>query len=230
MATFNGARFLRPQLDSILTQLQSNDELVVSDDGSDDGTLDLLAEYRDARLRVFRNSFRNVTRNFEFALNQAQGTNIFLSDQDDEWMANKVATMCAQLEGCDLVVSDCEIMDADGRTLAASYFALNRSRPGVLANLWRNGYLGCCMAFRREVVRRALPLPSRVPHDIWIGLIAELFGKTEFIDQRLVRFRRHEANASYAARESGRSIYQKVSSRIRAAAHLALRAIGPPAA
>jgi glycosyltransferase involved in cell wall biosynthesis len=228
MAAFNGARFLRPQLDSILAQLRPDDELVISDDGSDDGTLDLIASYREPRLRVFFNSFRNVARNFEFALTRARGANIFLSDQDDEWIPGKVATMCARLESCDLVVSDCEVIDAEGRTLAPSYFALNGSRPGVFANLWRNGYLGCCMAFRRELMRRALPLPDRVPHDIWIGLIADLFGKAEFIDKPLVRFRRHEANASYAARESGRTVYQKVSSRIRIAAHLALRAIGSP--
>ena len=223
MATLNGVRFLRAQIESILQQLAPTDELIVSDDGSSDGTLELLAEYRDSRVRVYRNSFRDVASNFHFALRQAGGNTVFLSDQDDEWHPRKLEVLHACLEQCDLAVSDCEVIDADGRTLAPSYFELNRSRPGIVPNLWRNGYLGCCMAFRRDVLGWALPIPPRVPHDLWIGLVTELGGTTRFLEDKLVRFRRHEHSASYAAGRSRRTLFEKMETRVRAAAFLMAR-------
>ena len=223
MATLNGVRFLRPQIESVLRQLGPTDELIVSDDGSSDGTLELLGEYRDSRVRVYRNHFRDVASNFEFVLGQARGHTVFLSDQDDEWHPRKLEVLQSYLEHCDLAVSDCEVIDADGRTLAPSYFELNRSRPGIVSNLWRNGYLGCCMAFRTEVLGWALPFPPRVPHDLWIGLVAELGGTTQFVSDKLVRFRRHEHSTSSAAHQSRRTLFEKIETRVRAIAFLISR-------
>jgi hypothetical protein len=110
--------------------------------------------------------------------------------------------------------------------VARSYFELNRSRPGIVANLWRNSYLGCCMAFRTHVIGWAQPFPPRVPHDLWLGLVAELRGTTHFLGDRLVRFRRHGGSASYAAGRSRRSLLEKVETRVRAALSLASRRVG----
>jgi glycosyltransferase involved in cell wall biosynthesis len=223
MATLNGARFLRPQIESILVQLGPSDELIVSDDGSSDGTLEVLGAYRDSRLRVYQNHFRDVASNFAFAIGQARGRTVFLSDQDDEWHPRKLEILQATLERFDLVVSDCEVIGADGRSLAPSYFELNRSRPGIVANLWRNSYLGCCMAFQMHVIGWAQPFPPRVPHDLWLGLVAELRGTTRFLGDKLVRFRRHEHSASYAAGESRRTLLEKIGTRVRAATFLMSR-------
>src|SRR5690348_15623759 len=93
MAVHNGARFLRPQVDSILSQLRQSDELVVVDDASTDASPAILESVRDARLRLLRNAENlGVLRSFEKALRRASGEIIFLSDHDDIWLPGKLAT------------------------------------------------------------------------------------------------------------------------------------------
>jgi len=96
MAVYNGASFLRPQLESILEQLRADDELVVVDDASQDETAAILARTDDARLRLHRNE-RNlgVLATFEKALRLARGEIVFLSDHDDLWLAGKVEKILA---------------------------------------------------------------------------------------------------------------------------------------
>jgi hypothetical protein len=99
--------------------------------------------------------------------------------------------------------------------LHESYFALNRSCPGVLRNIVRNGFLGCCMAFRRELLKRALPLPSGVAHDWWLGLAASVLGEASFMPEKLVQYRRHGTAASFAASPSRRPLSVKLRDRLR---------------
>jgi glycosyltransferase involved in cell wall biosynthesis len=223
MATFNGSRFLARQLDTIVCQLEPDDELIISDDGSSDGTPRIIDAYKGPNTRVFFNRFHNAASNFGFAMSQARKPLVFLSDQDDEWLPGKVSRLCASLVTAELVVSDCEVIDEAGRTVHASYFELARSGPGLLKNLAHNTYLGCCMAFRSELLHAALPIPPGVSHDLWLGLVAEAFGRTCFVPGPTSRFRRHGGTASFAAGSSGRSLAEKLSERLRAAVWLASR-------
>ncbi len=96
MATYNGVDYLREQIDSILNGMDENDELVVADDGSDDGTLDILKEYasRDARVRLLPDcSHKGVIGNFNYGIHEANGDIVLLADQDDIWFPNKVGTL-----------------------------------------------------------------------------------------------------------------------------------------
>src|SRR5687767_8891539 len=97
MATFNGARFVEAQVESILRELRPDDELVVSDDGSSDATLDKVRRFSDARVRILAAGRLGVAPNFEHALRHARGDCIFLSDQDDVWLPGKVELMCKAL-------------------------------------------------------------------------------------------------------------------------------------
>jgi glycosyltransferase involved in cell wall biosynthesis len=198
MATYNGKRFVEQQISSILTQLAPDDELIVSDDGSTDTTRSLVTAFDDARIRLVPNpNPGNIVRNFEHALIHARGKYIFLSDQDDIWVENKLSVQSRLLEDFDLVVSDCRLVDENDVTLADSFFSLHSSGPGFIKNLYRNSFLGCCMAFRRSILEKALPFPPSIAmHDIWIGLIAELCGTTHFCPEKLVRYRRHNTAAS----------------------------------
>ncbi len=95
IATYNGEKYIRPQIESIIVQLDPGDEIVISDDGSTDDTLNIIASFADDRIKVFdhsrdkkqkvKYSFEHVTRNFENALRHAKGDLIFLSDHDDFW-------------------------------------------------------------------------------------------------------------------------------------------------
>jgi glycosyltransferase involved in cell wall biosynthesis len=114
MASFNGARHLLSQIDSILPQLGRGDELIVSDDGSTNGSLEILVGLRDARVRVLRGPSRGAAENFASALAQARNHVVFLADQDDVWEKDKLARQSAYLERYLLVVSDRVITDESG--------------------------------------------------------------------------------------------------------------------
>jgi glycosyltransferase involved in cell wall biosynthesis len=201
MATCNGDRYLREQMDSILVQLGPEDELVVSDDASTDDTLVILGSYNDERLRVLSGDYRDPVQNFANALRQARGEILVLSDQDDRWLPGRLELVRQYLAGQTgrpaLIMMDGEIVDADGEAVGLSVFTRNRAGKGLLKNIYDNTYTGCCLAFSRPLLDIALPFPRHVPmHDMWLGLLAELFGRVEFVPVRTLRYRRHGANVS----------------------------------
>lgn len=204
LATFNGSAYVAEQLRSVLAQLGPDDEVVVGDDGSTDDTLAIIARLNDARIQLLAGGGRlGVVRNFERTLMASRGEVIFLCDQDDVWLPDKVERCLAALAVFPLVVTDCAVVDADLNPLSPSFFRLRNSRPGVLHNLWRNSYLGCCMAFRRELLVDALPFPAGIPmHDMWLGLLAEFRGGTAFLPEQSLLYRRHGANVSDTAGRS----------------------------
>jgi glycosyltransferase involved in cell wall biosynthesis len=202
MAVYNGAAFLKPQIESILVQLRAQDELIVVDDGSRDDSLAVLETMRDPRLHVHSNQ-RNlgVLPTFERALSQAGADIVFLSDQDDIWLPGKVAKVLdvfASNPRVTMVATDAVIIDEQGRTLNQSFFSVRgRFSTGFVRNFIKNKYLGCTLSFRRMMLQRFLPIPQDVPmHDIWFGLLNEIYGKTYFIDEPLIAYRRHRRNAS----------------------------------
>lgn len=198
LAAYNGEKHIGAQMASILASPRVT-ELLVSDDGSTDGTREVVAAVTDPRVKLLAGPKKGVIRNFEFLLGQAAGTYIFLSDQDDVWLERKVDAMLPALAEADLVVSDCAVVDEQLKVVTPSFFAARGSGPGLVKNFLRNSFLGCCMAFRREVLDYVLPFPARVPmHDWWIGLMASRKGRVRFLDEVLVLYRRHGANATYA--------------------------------
>lgn len=212
MATFNGAAFVVPQLQSILSQLGDGDEVIISDDGSVDGTLERVAALADPRVRVISgHASLGVVGNFDRALGQARGDYIFLSDQDDVWLPGKVNRCVEMLQTQLMVVTDCAVVDEYLVTIMPSFFRYRRSGSGFWKNLWKNSYLGCCMAFRREVLLDAIPIPRNVAmHDIWLGMIAELKGEVVFLPESLSLYRRHSGNASFTSEKSRYSWLQRL--------------------
>lgn len=202
MATYNGRAFIEAQLDSILPQLTEQDELVVSDNSSTDGTWELLESYqkKDQRIQLFKNERPGVIGNFEYAISKGQNDLIFLSDQDDVWQPNKVSVMKKYFQthpDITVIVSDLIIVDNDFQTLIPSYQALRHTKPGFWHNLLRSSYIGAGMAFRRELKDLILPIPSDVPmHDMWIGLLADHTKGVMFIPEQLVYYRRHGLNTT----------------------------------
>lgn len=203
MTSYNGEKYITGQLDTILPQLGEEDELIVSDDGSSDGTPEILVRYAEKYpiLRVVRGPGKGVIKNFEYAIGLARGDLIVLSDQDDLWESNKISRLCetfaAHGDRCLLVLHDAEITDASGFGTGKTLFEFRSSKPGLLHCLWKNPYVGCCMAFRRELVPEILPFPDGIEmHDWWIALNAECGSRTVLIPDRLIRYRRHDGNVS----------------------------------
>jgi len=224
MATYNGDRFIRRQLETILPQLGPGDELIISDDSSTDKTIEIIESFCDPRIRLFRNqTFYSSAYNFENALRGARGEIIFLSDQDDEWVEGWVGRALKELKEVSLVICDAEMVNANGSLRHGSEGLIyhGRRRPGVLQNLYRNGYIGCCCAFRREVLDVALPFPPKLPHhDWWLGLMADMFYSTRFIEDKLIRHRMHDRNDSFTGRKSTRPLGEKLVRRYHLAAAL----------
>jgi hypothetical protein len=127
-----------------------------------------------------------------------------------------VEVMLTALEKVDLCVCDCELIDSNGEILYPSFFQLNHSKKGFIKNLIKNSYLGCCMVFKQEVLKYVLPFPSDIAmHDIWIGLCVELLGKSLFLKDRLVKYRRHGNNVSTTGEKSNFGIIYKVQYRLK---------------
>lgn len=202
IATYNGENYLEEQLASILPQMTASDELIISDDGSKDGTVTIINRYaaQDERIKFFKGPGKGVIANFEFAINQSQGDFIFLADQDDVWLPEKVQTTLsffASHPKIDLVISDLVIVDEQLQVIEPSYFEYRKVTLGFLHNIVKNKYIGAGMAFRGSLKSRILPIPAKVPmHDMWIGLIAAYKNKSALIPQTLTLYRRHNNNAS----------------------------------
>jgi glycosyltransferase involved in cell wall biosynthesis len=202
MATYNGEKWIDIQVESVLAQLNAEDELVVVDDVSSDATLDRMRTFKDSRIRLFVNEHNlGVDKTFERALSLARGDYLFLCDQDDIWYSGKVCRiMRAFDENSDvtLVLSEADIIDSIGKATGDSYYGKRGTFiPGVVANLVKSKFLGCSMAIRSEMRSYFLPLPEKVPgHDMWIGLINEVYGKSLFVAEPLIGYRRHGNNTS----------------------------------
>lgn len=214
VASYNGEEHIIRQLDSILDQLGPSDEVIVSDDSSTDATALLISQLGDSRIIFVTNtSTKGPVGNFQNALTRATGDFIFLSDQDDIWLSGKVAEMTSLLHEFDLVLSDCKIVDKNLSVIQPSFFKYRSSKAGLLRNMYKNSFMGCCMAFRRNVLSYALPIPQKVHmHDWWIGLLAEVKGKVYFYDKPLILYVRHGNNASPTG-EGEYNLYQKLYNR-----------------
>lgn len=195
MAVYNGEKYLKEQLDSIINQLDTNDELIISIDPSTDHSKAIAISYAniDDRIVIIDGFSRGVISNFENVLHHAKGKYIFLSDQDDIWNSKKINTCMSYLqkENTLSVIHDCTLIDSLGSVIAPSYF--NGKFPCyIFPNIVKNRFVGCCMAFKRELLAYAMPFPKNIPmHDQWLGIIALKFGCVEFIDEQLIYYRRH---------------------------------------
>ena len=217
IATYNGERYIRQQIESIVCQLNVDDEIIVSDDGSTDGTLDIVKGIGDKRIKIIEGPGRkSPILNFECALKASKGDFIFLSDQDDVWKPDKVEICMKWLKTYHCVVSDAEVTDNRLKPLYPSLYAIMQVRQGHIYNtIWKNGYTGCCMAFRRNVLEASLPFPKNIPmHDIWIGNVAAYKYNVIFIPDRLIHFRRHENTISCNGKGSKFTIWQQMKFRL----------------
>lgn len=211
IATFNGSLYIKEQLESILCQLNDSDEIIISDDNSTDRTIAIIREIADKRIKVFSNDGeRGCAKNFENAIKKSTGDVIFLADQDDIWDPRKVALCLEALKRYDFVVSDCSIVNEGLTEINDSYYNFRKCKKGLFANLVRFSYLGCCMAFRESIKDRILPFPENqklFTHDNWIFLISALFYKVGYLDEKLIKYRRHLTNASGGGEKTTNSIY-----------------------
>lgn len=203
MATYNGDKYIKEQIESIVKQLEVNDELIISDDGSKDNTIKiinkLIKEY--PQIKLIDGPKKGVKQNFANAISNCNGKYIFLSDQDDIWLDGKVEKVINEFEkdsNIFCVTHNCDVVNGDmSETIINSFFEHRKSKPGVLTNIYKNRYLGCCMAFRNDMKKHILPIPNNIEmHDQWIGVLCDKYGKSLFLNEKLIHYRRHGGNVS----------------------------------
>lgn len=219
MASYNGVFFLPEQINSILSQMEAYDELIVVDDASSDGTLEYLSSLNDPRIKIFQN-LHNIghVQSFSRALGLASGQYIFMADQDDVWVQNRLKDMKKSLSrGVALVSSNSLFIDRDGCQIEPLHPNLRESDS---VRYWLNitriflgkaYYYGCAMGMKKDFVSLVIPIPSYVEsHDLWIAMAANLIGSNQHLEKNTLLRRIHGSNSSVVRR----SLLAKIRSRL----------------
>lgn len=208
MATYNGEKYLKEQIESILNQTYENIKLIISDDCSQDGTRDILKEYEnnDRVKLIFQEKNLGYIKNFEFLLSQVQEEYYMLSDQDDIWKPEKIEKSIKTLKTreADLVFGDLEVVDENLNTIYPSfnnYMKLTKKIESfefeVELNYLYNCITGCTVLSRRKFIKDIIPIPNKskyVAHDHWMGLIISTKGKLVYMPEKLIKYRQHGDN------------------------------------
>ncbi|GAA4367724.1 glycosyltransferase family 2 protein [Agromyces bauzanensis] len=217
LGTHNGARYLGEQLRSILTQSHPIAEIVLSDDASSDGTVELAERLVDGHrpsdattpdLVVLRNpAALGVTANFEQVLQAASGDLIVLCDQDDVWHTDRIARAVAEFTarpGLDLVAAEARLVDEGGASIGRSLFEtlgvdvrlrLRLESDAAFDELLRRNVLtGATMMVSRSLVERAVPFPASWVHDEWLAMVASVGGGIAVVSDPLIDYRQHGGN------------------------------------
>lgn len=200
LAAYKGEKYIEEQIRSILPQLAHGDEIIVSDDRPGGMTEKIVKKIaaEDSRVIWVEGKSKGVVSNFVNAIRYCKGDKIFLCDQDDVWLPDKVKrVMEAFDEGYDLVLHNAYVTDGELNITEYSFFEKRGSKKGVLRNIFKNSYMGCCMAFDRKLLKKIMPMPRSIPmHDQWIGILGEIYGKVIFLDMPLIYYRVHGGNVT----------------------------------
>jgi glycosyltransferase involved in cell wall biosynthesis len=198
MAVYNGEKYIDLQMRSILHQLKDNDEVIVVNDKSKDRSLEIIHSFNDPRIHVITNSSnQGVVKTFEIAISMASGEIIFLSDQDDIWMPDKVDRIKKVFEGSSevtLIASNFSMIDSDGNTINESALDIkDLSSIGFIQTIIKNNHPGCTIAVKRDALLKYMPFPSDIAmHDIWILLMNSIYGENLYMEKPLISYRRHD--------------------------------------
>ena len=207
LATYNGEKYLKCQLDSILNQTHKNIRILINDDCSTDGTKGILEEYekKDKRIIVNYNE-KNLgyIKNFENLLKRVENKFFMLSDQDDFWMENKVEISLEKLlkDNADLVFTDLEVVDENLNQITPSLVKFMKMNKNIQKHkdyklvFLRNCVTGCTIISKKELIDKYIPIPEEKPmvHDWWMALIISQIGKLSFLDKPTIKYRQHGKN------------------------------------
>ncbi|MEO6452493.1 MAG: glycosyltransferase family 2 protein [Ginsengibacter sp.] len=196
LCTYNGQKFLKKQIDSLLSQSHTNLQIIVCDDASTDDTKSILDSYTDPRLqKIFNTQNIGYVKNFQQAIHLCDGAFIALSDQDDVWKAGKIETMLNNIDDALLLFSDSELIDENDNYIGRKISDLRKLYnykilPGYV---WSNCVWGHSIFMKRDLIDHALPVPEGAKHDIWLGFTAACLGKIKYLPEPLTLYRQHAA-------------------------------------
>lgn len=206
MTTYNGEKYLREQIDSILSQTIQEFELIICDDCSNDSTVEILKEYvsKDSRIKVFFNEFNlGFLKNFEKAIDLCSGDYIALSDQDDIWIPEHLEILQKAIidRKCSLVGANALLVDSNNNDIGCKLINdgnfPNAKGEYEFLLLHRNIFQGCSLMFKKTILKRALPFPKDIKfHDWYLALVASEEKGVCYIDMPITRYRQHSNNVT----------------------------------
>ncbi len=196
LATYNGEKYLVEQLETLVNQTYKNLEIIVSDDGSTDGTLQILKNYAEkySNFFVYKNEVAHgIKRNFENALKYCKGEYIAFSDQDDIWILDKIEKLVGAIGNYSLVYHDSLFVDENGKSLNKTFSTDLNCYSGYDARafLFSNCVSGHALLVKKNILLEALPFPKAKHHDWWLAFRAADNGGVKFLDEILVHYRQH---------------------------------------
>ena len=200
MATYNGEKYLKEQIDSLLNQSYKNIEIIIVDDCSKDNTVNIIKEYQHQfnNIKLFVNEQNvGVSKTFEKAIVESTGEYIALCDQDDIWMLDKIEILVNAFGKEDAVYSNSLLVDEAGNSMNIEFKSIMKMQsyysgaPFLLSNC----VPGHTIMVRTNFVKTLLPIPARTLFDLWIGFAAAATNGIKFIDKVLVHYRQHNNNA-----------------------------------
>ena len=210
LSTYNGEKYLKEQLDSLLFQTYQNFEIIVRDDGSADDTLVILSQYKNIKV-LKSNKNIGVKKSFssllEYAQKNTQNMYFMFCDQDDVWEKDKIANTLARMQALEndfgiiplLVHTDLEVVDDNLHRINTSFMKyqnLDVEKNNFNDLLLQNTITGCTAMINRSLASLVLPISSKcIMHDWWIGLVASKFGMIVYIDVPTIKYRQHTNNS-----------------------------------
>ena len=216
LATYNGEKFVKEQIESILNQTYENFNLIISDDASTDNTLNILEEYekKDTRIKIFKKEKnKGLIDNFEFLLKNVTSDYFMFSDQDDIWKKDKIEKSINKLkeESSGLVYTDLEIVDEKLNVIYPSYWKYKQIYKKIIKYnnfeaLYLNNFVtGCTILAKSKYINDILPLPRNskfVLHDYWTALIISAKDKISYVEEPTIQYRQHKNNRVGSSRKS----------------------------
>jgi glycosyltransferase involved in cell wall biosynthesis len=224
MATYNGEKYIREQLDSILNQTFHEFELIICDDCSVDNTWEIISEYEnnDDRIHCYRNA-ENIgyVKNFEKAIMLCTGDYIALSDQDDIWVSNHLEVLYRDINDAYLICSNALLVDKDGFSLEKTmHDILNldnlnlTERETFFFLLYNNFVQGASSLFKRKLTEYIYPFPDNVIyHDYWIALNAMVMDKINYTKVVTLKYRQHEESVTKTKKKNYKNFLENIKTR-----------------
>ncbi len=217
MCTYNGQRFIKEQLDSILNQTYANLEIIIVDDCSSDKTVDILNEYaaNDKRI-IFHQNKTNLgyLKNFEKAISLCNGEFIALADQDDIFKEKKIETFVQEIKENILIYSDAIIIDDNSKEVGKELVRPNRCLISGGCNkalLLGNCVSGNTLMFKKELVEYILPIPQNISyHDIWITFVASTYATISYTDESMTYYRRYAQQVTHNPQVMSKNFFDKL--------------------
>lgn len=200
LASYNGEGYIDYQLKSIVKQLDSNDELIISDDFSSDRTIEIVEKYLELpNVYLVQNEGKGFLDNFSTAIKYSKNDIVVFSDQDDVWLEGRIKKIKQYFsEDATVVVLNSIYVDKNLKKIPGNNGQIIKWKEGLINNFIKNTYTGAHMAVDRNFLNIIMPFPKSIRyHDLWIGIMAEYFKKNiKYSKKPFTLYRRHDSNVT----------------------------------